>query len=149
MRKQLELQTIHGLRVMTNPVQGCVAAGVALVLLGLAGTAQAGDEFEAGFEYELGRVTAHHIAAVSHLLIFGFHPHQVAVYRHRDEQRYRPHGYHHRSHYRSPHRRHVRHQMRHERRQHGEYARGHERSRDRHRDTDRRGSRRRDARSHS
>ena len=55
---------------LTRAVAG-LAAGVALGLFVGATQASASDDFRDAFEYELGRITAHHVAAVGQLLLFG------------------------------------------------------------------------------
>lgn len=124
MRKQLDVQTNRDTRLTTLRIQGFLLAGITVVLLGWAGSAQASDEFEAGFEYELGRVTAHHLAFMSHLFFFGFHPQPVVVHQHHPGCGHRP--------YRVHPRRHLRHHDRYDRQHHDERLHGQRRRYDGH-----------------
>jgi len=58
-----------------------LAGALSLAALAIAGPAHAGGGFEDAFEAELGRIAAHHVAAVGSLVLFG-PPREVTVVRH-------------------------------------------------------------------
>jgi len=81
--------------------KGLAASGIVLAIFGYSGTAQANESFESGFEFEIGRLAANHLAAMTHL-VFGRHAHREVVV---VEAKHRPA---HRRHVKPVHRHHTR-----------------------------------------
>jgi hypothetical protein len=81
--------------------KGLAASGIVLAIFGYSGSAQANESFESGFEFEIGRLAANHLAAMTHL-VFGRHAYREVVV---VEAKHRPV---HRRHVKRAHRHHAR-----------------------------------------
>lgn len=113
MNRQIELQSVPNPTLGKRYARGAIASSFAVVLMAFAGNAQAGNEFEDGFELELGRLAANHVVAISHMVL-GLHAEPVVVEVRNVHDKPRHYRREHRGHHKRMHRiAHRKHQRRH------------------------------------
>ena len=121
MNRQIELQSVPNPTPRKRFARGAIASSFAIVLMAFAGNAQAGNEFEDGFQLELGRLAANHVVAMSQLVL-GLHAEPVVVevqnVHYKPRHYRRGHRWHHKRMHRIAHHKHERRHARMHRRGH-------------------------------
>ena len=78
MNCQSHFRSRRNTKLRRRRAKGLAASGMLLAIFGYSGSAQANESFESGFEFEIGRLAANHLAAMTHL-VFGRHAHREVV----------------------------------------------------------------------
>jgi hypothetical protein len=79
MNRQCHFPSRRNTKLRRRRATSLAASGILLAIFGYSGSAQANESFESGFEFEMGRLAANHLAAMTHLAFGRYARREVVV----------------------------------------------------------------------